>query len=221
LPAGLGWANLKISSSGMVVLRGKLGDGSKFNEVAFISKSGTWPLFDTPTGPHSVVAGWVTMTNAPVVFDSESVPSDLNADLLWNRPANPKSQFFPAGFNTRLTLLGSKYTVPAPGTSILPVMDTTCNTWVVFGGGNLPGIVTNTVTLAITDQVIDCGGGSLSLTVTPSKGSFSGVFVPQGTTKKLRLGGLFLQNGAVGGGYFVGTNTTGYVTVEPIIEPLP
>jgi PKD repeat protein len=221
VPSGLGWANLQISSSGMVILRGELGDGSKFNEVAFISKFGTWPLFSTPAGPHSVVAGWVTMTNTPVVVDSESMPSDLNADLLWSRPANPRSQFFPAGFNTQLTLLGSKYTIPAPGTSILPVLDTTCNTWVIFGGGNLSGIVTNTVTLTISDRVIDCGGGTLSLAVTPSRGSFSGAFAPPGMTKKLRLSGLFLQNSSIGGGYFVGTNTTGYVTIEPIIEPAP
>ena len=221
VPAGLGWANVQISSTGWVALTGQLGDGSKFRQVVPISKYGTWPVFDVPNGLYSLVAGWVTMTNAAVPFSTGSMVSDVNADLLWYRPPIPASKLFSSGFSTQLTVVGSKYTAPAPGTTVIPVTDSSCNLTVVFGGGDLPGPVTNTVTLTITDQVINCGGGTLSMSLVPSRGYFGGAFTPPGATKPIRFGGLLLQNGAVGGGNFLGTDTTGYVTVEPIIEPAP
>jgi len=165
-----------------------------------------------------LLAGWVTMTNSLAVFNSGSMLSAVNADLIWYQPAAAGRRFFPNGFSTELTLVGSPYTVPAPETPVLSVLDTNCNTVMVFGGGTGSAIITNTVTLTLTDRVIDCGDGTLSFAVTPSTGSFSGTFVPSGTTKKLRFSGLFLQNGNVGGGTFLGSDATGYVTVEPIIE---
>ncbi|MGD1019857.1 MAG: choice-of-anchor D domain-containing protein [Verrucomicrobiia bacterium] len=218
VPAGLGWANLQISSDGWVVLSGQLADGSRLHQVVPVSKYGTWPLFDVPSGLYSLLAGWVTMTNSLAVFNSGSMLSAVNADLIWYQPAAAGRRFFPNGFSTELTLVGSPYTVPAPETPVLSVLDTNCNTVMVFGGGTGSAIITNTVTLTLTDRVIDCGDGTLSFAVTPSTGSFSGTFVPSGTTKKLRFSGLFLQNGNVGGGTFLGSDATGYVTVEPIIE---
>jgi hypothetical protein len=221
IPSGLGWANVQVSSTGWVALKGQLADGSRFNETVPISKYGTWPLYDTPNGLYSLVGGWVAMTNASVAFETGSMLSDVNGDLFWYRPAIPTSHVFPAGFTTELTLVGSSYTIPAPGTTILPVTDNTCNTFVVFGGGSLTVPVTNTVTLTMTDRIINCSGGTLSLSVNPSRGAFTGSYVLPGTTKPVSISGLFLQNGSVGGGSFFEGNTTGYVTIEPLIEPAP
>lgn len=221
IPSGLGWANVQVSSTGWVALKGQLADGSRFTETVPISKYGTWPLYDTPNGVYSLLGGWVTMTNVSVAFETGSMLSDVNADLLWYRPALPTSHVFPAGFTTELTLVGSSYTIPAPGTTILPVTDNTCNTFVVFGGGSLTAPVTNTVTLTMTDRIINCSGGVLSLSVNPSRGAFTGSYVLPGTTKPVGISGLFLQNGSVGGGSFFEGNTTGYITIEPLIEPTP
>jgi putative Ig domain-containing protein/HYDIN/CFA65/VesB family protein len=221
VPSGIGWANVQVSSTGWVALKGQLADGSRFREMVPISKYGTWPLYDVPAGLYSLVAGWVTMTNASVAFETGSMLSDINADLLWYRPTSSTSRIFPAGFTTELILVGSSYTIPAPGTTILPVTDNTCNTVVIFGGGSLPGPVTNSVTLTMTDQLINCSGGTLSLSVNPTRGAFTGSYVLPGTTKPVGISGLFLQNGSVGGGSFFETDTTGYVTIEPVIEPAP
>jgi hypothetical protein len=54
----------------------------------------------------------------------------------------------------------------------------------------------------------------LTLTISPSSGSFSGKYVVPGTGTKLTLGGVVLQQQGVARGFFLGTNQSGGILLQ-------
>jgi hypothetical protein len=194
VPQGDGYATLTVVASGNGALAGALADGTAINLTMPVSKHGTWPLYKLLYGSKGAAISWVTLTNT------------VTGVVDWFKP--PTSGRYPVGFNTVLTLLGTKYPSPA-----------VAGNWqLTLGQGNLPsnltyGIAINTagtVTLPATNTY------KLSLKVTPATGKFTGSFVHPSTNKKIPFTGLFLQPPETeAGGFFLGPSTSGFVTLEP------
>ena len=80
----------------------------------------------------------------------------------------------------------------------------------------MSSFVSNTITLNVSNKVILCVTNGLKLAITPKTGFFSGSFSNPATSKPLAFKGAFLQKENGGGGFFTGSNQTGFVTVEPM-----
>ena len=55
---------------------------------------------------------------------------------------------------------------------------------------------------------------TLTLTIVPATGAFSGQYVAPGTTKKVPLAGVVLQYQDEARGFFLGTNQSGSVLLQ-------
>jgi hypothetical protein len=207
-PQGNGYGTLKIDAGGKIKFSGVLGDGTKVSETGTVSENGMWPVYVPLYGKLGSLSGLVTFTNVVGV-------GDLGGTLTWFKPVLAGSKLFPNGFTTQITLLGSFYTVPAPGTTALTVSNATCNLLVTTGAGDLPSFASNSVTLNTANMITLCVTNGFKLTITTKTGLFSGSFVNPNTSKPTKFNGALLQKQNDGAGLFLGTDQTGFVAVEP------
>jgi hypothetical protein len=207
-PQGNGYGTLKVDAGGNIKFSGTLGDGTPISQKAVVSKDGTWPVFIPLYGKQGVMVGWVTFTNIVGV-------SDLNGALTWFKPPVSNSRFYPNGFTTVTSLFGSKYTTPSSGTPVLNVANSNCNVLVTVGDGNLGSFSSNSVTLTAAKAASPCAANGFKVFVTASTGLFSGSFVNPSAHKSILFRGAILQKQNIGAGFFLGTDQTGFATVEP------
>jgi hypothetical protein len=201
IPQGYGYGTLTVTTIGGGKLSGVLGDGTKISVTVPVSKYGTWPLYDALYKNQGSCIGWVTF----------ATNSTLDATVDWFRPSMLVSNFY-------LSLLGSKYVVPAAGEPMLELTNTTGNALLTLGDGNLTGVLSNLVTVASNNTVTVLSGDVTNLTLkfTPKTGLFSGGFRHPATGKTTKFQAAVLQLQNFGAGYFLGTNESGYVTIEPV-----
>jgi hypothetical protein len=207
-PQGNGFGTLKVDSGGNIKFSGTLGDGTPISQKAVVSKNGTWPVFIPLYAKQGLLSGWVTFTNMVGV-------SDLNGALSWSKPPVSNSRFYPNGFTTGTLLLGSKYAAPPSGTPVLSVANSNCNVLVTVGDGNLSSFSINSVTLTAAKAASPCAPNGFKLSATASTGLFSGSFINPATHKSILFRGAILQKQNIGAGFFLGTDQTGFATVEP------
>ena len=139
----------------------------------------------------------------------------LDATLDWFRPSMPISSYYPAGFTTKYVVARNT----AAGEPMLDLTNTTGNALLTLGDGNLTGVLSNLVTVASNNTVTVLPGNvtNLTLKLTPKTGLFSGGFRHPATGKTTKFQGAVLQfDRDFGAGYFLGTNESGYVTIEPV-----
>jgi hypothetical protein len=182
-------------------MKGVLADGTKINATVPLSKQGTWPLYEALYKNHGASLGWVT-------FDTNST---LEATVDWFRPSLPASLYFPNGFTTDATLIGKKYTARSSGGS-------TDNRQVTLGGGNLGANIVKAVFVYETGNVVLSSANSenLQMKIKPATGQFSGSFTHPLLNKTINFAGSMLRFDDEGAGYFLGSNESGFVIIEPI-----
>jgi hypothetical protein len=127
--------------------------------------------------------------------------------VTWVKAAGPGNLYANSFTNTSV-LLGSAYSAAFQKTNGLALANPT----VTLSGGDLGDITTNVIASGLeTYKTAD--GTTLTLTISPSSGAFSGQYKPvQG--KKISLAGVVLQNSGVAGGFFLGTNQSGAVWLQ-------
>ena len=199
LPEGYGYATLTVKRTGGGKLGGLLGDGTKLKANAPMSKYATWPLYAGLYNKQGACIGWVIITN-----------NTLEAVVDWFKPAIGTARYYPSGFTNVLSMTGSKYLSEANWPS------STTSLEVTLGGGNLSTNIVRDVTVngagAVT--VLSPSGEKLTMKLTPKTGQFSGSFFHPVLKKTINFRGLFLQLKDEGAGYFLGSNESGYVTIE-------
>ena len=208
LPQGYGYGTLRIASTGSGKLSGVLGDGTKLSATVPISKHGTAPLYSALYGKKGACATWLNFTN-----------NTIEATTYWIKPPVSSSRYYPAGFTTNVTLLGSKYVAPSKGSPMLTLSNITGNVVLTLGGGNIGAMLSNYVTVATNNTItIVSGGGATNLTLklTSKNGAFAGGFTHPVTHKTAKFSGIVLQSQNFGAGFFSGTNETGYVALDPV-----
>ena len=209
-PPGDGPLTVGVSGSSSVTVSGTMADGSAVTLGTGHSAEGTWPFYASIYSGRGLVIGWMSFaTNAG------------SHELVWVKPPDSKTQYYPIGFREERPVALQRYLQPAPEESALGWT----NGLLFLGGGNLPTSLAADV--VVTNNTIKSVGGTvsnLSLTITASSGLFSGSFVHPATHKKVTIRGGVMQGlpwlapanqVGVGGGWFLGTNQAGHVWLEP------
>ena len=206
-PQGYGYGTLKVAAGGTVTFSATLGDGSPVSQTtAVIANDGLWSVYIPLYAKQGVLSGFVAFTNLVGV-------SDLGGTLTWLKPATATSKIYPHGFETQVGLIGSAYTAPAHGAPALVVSNANCNLLVAAGDGNLSSFVSNTVTL--NSKITPCTN-TVKLAITPGSGLFSGSFLNPANRKSVPFKGVLFQKQNLGAGFFLGSNQTGFVTLDPL-----
>jgi uncharacterized repeat protein (TIGR03803 family) len=200
LPAGGGYAAMRMLPNGLVVAVGKLGDGSKLIwGSTLVSLNGTAgiPVFNSPV-PGGACGGLFAATGASPTFQGQ---------LRWIRPPAAKPTLaYPAGFSGDAIGFMDIYTPPPRG--VFPV----------DFGIDQAGLVGFSGPLAIPDVAasITVNGARLvpvdpirSFTINRATGLFAGR-VKLGT-KTFPFKGAVLQSIGRGIGYYTAGKETGFV----------
>jgi hypothetical protein len=201
-PGGDGYGTFRITSSGIVSFTGVLPDNTSVAPSAVsVSKYGQWPLYIPLYGKLGAVIGWITFTNG-----------NFAGDANWFR-VGAYGTLYKGGFTNALSILSSLF---APGTSRVPVLDST-NLTVTLSGGGLPNVLSNNVVLYASGKLAANGPGisNLTLSVSPATGTVSGKFVDPVTRRATDIKGVVLQQQTNGGGFFIATNATGRFVLSP------
>jgi hypothetical protein len=82
-------------------------------------------------------------------------------------------------------------------------------------GGNLTEPLSNNFALAPGGKITADGPNKLSLKFVPATGLFNGTVTPANTTTVIKFSGAVQQASTNGSGYFLGTDKTGRVSINP------
>ena len=196
-PGGVGVASLRVDRLGNAVLSGLLGDGTPILQRAFVSSNGELPFYVSLYSGNGSALGWLDITNE----DS----TDIDGQLNWFKLARPSFKLYSGGFSLSTRAQGSVYAF----TNKIPVLN--LNTGLLWlANGNLPEVLTNDAVLNGTRLT---GSNKLSLTISAGSGFFSGRVL--NANKSVFVHGALFQKQNVGYGFFVGTNQSGSLTLEP------
>ena len=103
-PQGSGWMTMKVDSSGLVTVSGKLGDGQAVSYSNYLSKDNVLPLY-IPVYGTGAVSGLVRFRDVPAQSDVDGL------GLKWFKPANGADTAcrngWPSGI--KVDLIGSKF----------------------------------------------------------------------------------------------------------------
>ncbi|PWU15994.1 MAG: hypothetical protein C5B50_14235 [Verrucomicrobia bacterium] len=202
-PSGFGGASLAVDANGGVKVSGALADNSKFTSSGFLSKDAIFPIFAALYQGKGVLIGWAATTNTPA--------SDLTADMLWVKAADPASALYPAGFGFEAACIGSKYTPAVAPASAL----TFTNGVALLQHGGLPTIFTNQFMIIAGNKVLNVGTNKMALSVSTSTGLFSGTVSDPSTGTPLPCSGVLLQNVSAGYGFFLRDGQSGSIYLGP------
>lgn len=203
-PQGFGYGTLTISKTGKGKLQGVLGDGTTISATAPVSLNGIWPFLDLLYSKKGLSLGRIAFSGTNII----------DAALDWVKPPLPTEHFYSGGFTTSVALTGSTYIPPKHGG--LTIAGTNV---VTLGGGNLASNLVKTVVVDTFGNatILSPGSDKLALFVVPTSGFFGGSFMDT-AIKKLPIffNGQVVQTNLFGGGFFLGTNESGFVTIEPV-----
>jgi uncharacterized repeat protein (TIGR03803 family) len=206
-PQGYGYGTLTVSRTGKGSLRGVLGDGTKISSTAPVSLIGTWPFYNLLYSKNGFSLGRMVFTGTNVI----------DAALDWQKPPIPADRFNSGGFTTLVSLAGAAYLKPNSSTNSVGLSVAGTNV-VTLGGGNLVSNIVKTVVIDALGNVTILAPGSdqLAVFVVPTSGQFGGSFIDAAISKTpIFFNGELVQTNHFGGGLFLGTNESGFVTIEP------
>jgi hypothetical protein len=200
LPAGDGYGTLHLGTDGLGTLSGTLADGTSFSQTAWLTAEGDWPLYVSLYAGKGAVLSWMTFTN--------QVSSDINGAVVWIKQANPAAAQYPAGFISDTKAVGSLYVAPTGGNKAINLSSAS----VRFTGGNLPADFSNTVSVNAGSSVVNLSPNALTLTISPTLGSFTGQVAEPGTGVVHPFSGVVLQKQNAGFGFLQGSTSSSRVT---------
>jgi hypothetical protein len=221
LPAGIGYATMKVSQSGAVTLAGQVGDGTMLSASGWLKEDHTLALYNIVAyrpGPAGTLSGVVR-------FDEVQDVSDLDGDLAWSKPPQKAAALYRNGFETTTHLIGSHYRPPLRGAQALVFTNTVTGVATLTAdNGDLVNPVDDTVSVNSANIVkkTSAGADRLLLRIVPSTGLFSGTFAGVysiGTTAtktvSTAFAGVLFQKQNLGQGLLMGPRHTGEVALTP------
>ena len=124
----------------------------------------------------------------------------MSGILVWVKQAGASTTSYPAGFTNETKAVGSLYVAPAATGKVLNLS----RAGVSFSGGNLGANFNNVVSVNAGSSVVNLSPNPLTLTITPTLGSFTGQVAKPGTGVVHPFGGVVLQKQNAGYGFMVG-----------------
>lgn len=220
IPHGTGYATMTVGRTAGVAMAGALPDGESFS-VSGTLISGEFVINKSLSYPSALPRTAEGMLSGTLTLVAETGTSDLNGTLLWIKPTQEKGAY-PVGINTNLTVIGSTYTPPVKGGSVLPGFPveggTTSGTLTLSDTTGV--ILTGTSQLTAANQLlISFPPDELKVTITPSTGIFKGSFMypaaAGGKATPTDFAGVLFQDQVIGGGFFLGPKGSGTVNLMP------
>lgn len=215
-PAGIGWANGIIGTSGTATFSGMLGDGTAVNLPVRLSATGQALLWSQPySNTSSYFGGIVTL---PDLGQNPSDDAPLADKVGWFKGPDTKSLSYPAGFPAMEVTVGSStWTVPATASALgasLGWLNNSSPVVEIDGAGLSSAAPQSTTPTLPTGFTLDASF-NLVAPVSPSvvpwtgkvsatAGTFSGslalpaAFVPDGIAGPAATSGVLLQADAWG-----------------------
>jgi hypothetical protein len=221
VPQGTGYATMTVSPVGKAAMAGKLADGESFSvSGTTVTVTGTtqFVIDKSLTYPSVTVRNAKGSLAGTITFVTVTGTSDLSGTLGWMKPQQKRGAYS-AAIDTNLDVIGSLYTPPGSGESVLPGF--TNGTLVLSDTGtlSLSGATPLEKTVMLTSKnalvVTDPGGDKAKATITASTGVFKGSFLYPGQTKRTDFDGVLFQDQTIGGGFFVGPDGGGAVSLSP------
>ena len=201
-PAGDGYGKVSISTRGSLTFSGSLADGTKVSQKVPISKNGDWPLY------LNLYKGKGTLLSR-LVFDTTNQPTtDLSGLMNWFKRTQ-LAKYFAAGFTNESMIVGSRFVAPLGTNQYVPTTAV-----VGFTNGNLVADFANDVTLDAAGKVTNLDTNKLSLSLSKSTGLMTGSATPPTGGKSISFKGAILQKQNRAAGYFLGTNSSGRVSLD-------
>lgn len=223
LPQGTGYATLKVTKTGAITMSGDLADGERFSTSGVVvggTDADQFVVYVPLSYPSVVTRGDKGLLEGAVMFEKLTGTSDLSGTVEWTKPQQTKGAY-PAAIDTNLNVIGSFYTPPPKKGSVLP------------GFPVVGGTTEGTLELSDTSGPILSGSAQLStknklditnppdkltISITPSTGVFTGSFLYPVAGKRpdrIKFGGVLFQDQIMGGGFFLGPNGSGTVSLAP------
>jgi hypothetical protein len=202
-PEGDSYGTLLITPTGQATFSGSLAENIKWTHKTTVSKNGEIPLYFAPYSGQGLFTGWLSFSDEPT--------SDLSGEVTWIKPSTAGGLFYPAGFTQEGQLVGSRYTMPASGQRVLNM---TAGEFTLTGA-NLAQPYTNSIVLPPGISLTTNSPHKLTLKLSPPTGLLSGTFTPTGSTAVIKFNGVVLQSSTNAAGYFLHTNRTGRIGIEP------
>ena len=214
-PGGDGYGTVNVSETGMVSLSGVLSDNTSVAPAAVsVSQYGRWPLYIPLYGKFGSLAGWIDFTNqgaSLVDLATNSVGSFADSNVAWFR-TNTDVKMYPGGFTNLLTVIGSAFS----SENYAALLDLP-NLEAILSGGDLAGVLSNSVTPSANGKFTATGPGisGLTLSLSPSTGVIKGSFDDPAATKPAQIKGVVLQDQTNAGGFFLGSTNSGSFLLTP------
>jgi hypothetical protein len=215
-PGGDGYATVRVTPTGFVYLNGVLSDNASVAPSAVsVSKDGWWPLYIPLYGRFGSLIGWIDFTNTGVnIVDLTSAApcSFVGSNVMWFR-TNADGKFYTNGFTNSLTVEGSVFAA-----SNSPVLLNQPTLEVLLGGGDLPGLESNSVIAAASGKFTANGAGipGLTLSVNPATGLIRGGFSDPSLKTAAPIKGVVFQDQINGAGFFLGLTNSGSFLLTPL-----
>jgi PKD repeat protein len=208
-PFGFGYANLRVSRSGKVTIKGRLADSTSVAQIVPFSTLGQVPLHRALYAGRGSIFGWLSLQN--------NSTTDVQAhEVWWTKTSAAGGKLYRDGFTNQVYVLGSHYLPPPPGTRILNFS----NAILRLEAGNLPAPVTNYATLNNRNQITatEASPNRLNASIRLPTGLLRGSFDNSAIGRQSAIRGVFLPRQNVAAGFFVGTNQSGSVSLGQASE---
>lgn len=209
-PGGDGYLAVSVARNGQIQASGNLADAATVLRTTPLLANNYWPLYVPMYEGKGSLMGWLWFTN---------VSPSLRGELNWIRPPVVSAKRYPGGFVELIDVLGSAYHAPGAGKNQL----TYTNAEFIAIGGNLPaagpgtvGALTNDFQFGRNNRVFQAPAGSkLAITFNPENGLFGGSVRDTNSNRTLSFTGAVLPEWEVARGYFLGTNQSGRILLQP------
>ncbi len=215
-PGGDGWGAVTVSKTGLVTVKGKLGDGTAFTEKAYLSANGEFFLYRElyKSKPEKGrIGGRVLFRDLPWV-------SDFDGRLQWKKFEDAKEKQYKDGFNVEVALLGSRLISYPNGIRLLGALDD-ADPNAVFNliGPSLPPTagqeVERVLSWLLNNKLVHYGPEKLSGSANRSTGLLTGSFLDPASKLRVQAQGVVFQKQELAAGQFVLGAGSGALRIKP------
>ncbi len=191
-PSAYSYLTCTVDTLGRATVVGRLSDGSPVTQSSLMAEVGTVLLHQPLYGGQGALNGRLIVD---AYAESDEFRGQVYAALGWLRPANVPGGLYPAGFSTNLYNIESSGLAPdlnrlLPATTTGAAVPVQVN---LAGGHYTVAGLTSNVQINGQGASAPVVGGvlpGLKVTVNRAKGTFTGSWIPSGTTKPVPFQGL-------------------------------
>ncbi len=191
-----------MGDAGKVSFIGRLDDGTRFSQRAFVSSLSQWPLYSAPYSGKGLVLGWLSFINQS--------KTDLSGSVSWIKPPQLRAKLYSAGFTNETGVLGSL----VRATNGLPLLTMSTGRVAVVSASVLQQSFTNGFALNKTNNAF-LGENKLNFRAGNTSGSLHGSVLSPDTGQRVSFTGVVLQKQNTAVGSFTSPQANGVVIVLP------